>query len=255
MVLARSSVWAARCGTRPCDAPRTRGLRKKLGPHSEGRDAVARDTEDWMAAGQDPTNRQTPVLLFDVMDTIVYDPFYVEVPKFFGTTLEELFEIKHPTLWSRFEKGEIPQEEMLEGFFTDGRSYDKQGLMQTMLDGYRYLDGMEALLQRLNAMAYELHTMSNYPEWYKLIDHKLGLSRYLSWTFVSCTGAMKGLRKPDLDAFQSVVKSLGCSASDILLVDDRENNVKAARRCGIDGILFENAIQLENELRARGMVL
>lgn len=63
----------------------------------------------------------------------MYDPFYVEIPKFFGTTLEELFEIKHPTMWCLFEKGEITQREMLEGFFKDGRNYDKEGLMQTMV--------------------------------------------------------------------------------------------------------------------------
>ena len=31
-----------------------------------------------------------PVLLFDVLDTLVYNPYWVEVPAFFGLTLAEL---------------------------------------------------------------------------------------------------------------------------------------------------------------------
>jgi hypothetical protein len=56
---------------------------------------------------------------------------------------------------------------------------------------YRYLDGMEELLQRLAAGGAHMHAFSNYPEWYRLIEGKLQLSRYLEWTFVSCQGPLK----------------------------------------------------------------
>jgi len=39
------------------------------------------------------------VLLWDVMSTLVYDPFFVDVPKFFGVTLKEIYETKDPTIW------------------------------------------------------------------------------------------------------------------------------------------------------------
>lgn len=56
---------------------------------------------------------------------------------------------------------------------------------------YRYLDGMEGLLQRLATGGAEVHAFSNYPAWWQLIEGKLELSRYLRWTFVSCQGPMK----------------------------------------------------------------
>lgn len=40
-----------------------------------------------------------PVLLLDVMDTIVYDPFYLDMPRFFGITFKELLAAKHPSAW------------------------------------------------------------------------------------------------------------------------------------------------------------
>lgn len=56
---------------------------------------------------------------------------------------------------------------------------------------YRYLDGMEALLQTLRAQRQTMHIMSNYPLWYREIERKLQLSQYLDWTFISCDGPMK----------------------------------------------------------------
>lgn len=56
---------------------------------------------------------------------------------------------------------------------------------------YNYIDGMQPLLARLNAAGFTLHAMSNYPVWYRLIEDKLQLSRYLHWTFLSCSGPMK----------------------------------------------------------------
>ena len=43
----------------------------------------------------------------DVMDTLVKDPFFSAVPSFFGLTLAQLLDEKHPDSWIRFEKGEI----------------------------------------------------------------------------------------------------------------------------------------------------
>ena len=50
-----------------------------------------------------------PILLFDVMDTLVREPFFTDVPAFFGMTLDELFAEKHPTSWIDFEHGRIDE--------------------------------------------------------------------------------------------------------------------------------------------------
>ena len=50
---------------------------------------------------------------------------------------------------------------------------------------------MEALLGRLAAAGVQVHAFSNYPAWWRLIEDKLRLSRYLDWTFVSCHGPMR----------------------------------------------------------------
>jgi FMN hydrolase / 5-amino-6-(5-phospho-D-ribitylamino)uracil phosphatase len=66
-------------------------------------------------------------VLWDVMDTLVVDPFQRTMPEFFGLTLKELMAIKHPTAWVRFERAELDEQSFLESFFQDGRSYDQEG--------------------------------------------------------------------------------------------------------------------------------
>ncbi|KAL2654201.1 hypothetical protein R1flu_022329 [Riccia fluitans] len=192
------------------------------------------------------------VILFDVMGTIVHDPFHDRMPSFFGFTFKELLAAKHPTAWIEFEKGLISEAQFAASFFQDGREYDYEGLKLCMASGYEYLDGMTNLLQRLKAAGFEMHAFSNYPTWYTMIEDKLKLSQYLPWTFVSCHS---GLRKPDHQAFLDAAAHLGIQPADCIFVDDQSRNVEAASKIGMVGIQFQSAQVLEKELAECGIVL
>jgi hypothetical protein len=56
-----------------------------------------------------PNAKAPPVLLFDVMGTIVRDPFFEEIPAFFGLSMKELLVVKHPTAWMEFESGQVTE--------------------------------------------------------------------------------------------------------------------------------------------------
>ncbi|XP_028770635.1 flavin mononucleotide hydrolase 1, chloroplatic-like [Neltuma alba] len=196
------------------------------------------------------TDRKLPILLFDMMDTVVRDPFYHDVPAFFGMTLKELMECKHPTAWMEFEKGIIDETELASKFFKDGRPFDLEGLKSCMRSGYSYIEGTEELLLALKQNNYEMHAFTNYPIWYQLIEDKLKLSKYLSWTFCSCT---TGKRKPDPEFFMEVLGHLGVDPSNCIFVDDRIKNVEAAIEFGIRGIHFKNSNALREELCLMGI--
>ncbi len=191
------------------------------------------------------------VILLDVMGTLVYDPFHVEMPAFFGMSLEELLRAKHRDAWVRFERGELDEAAFLASFFADGRAYDHRGFVARVRETYRYLDGVEPLLARLAAGPAELHALSNYPCWFQMIEERLGLGRYLAWSFVSC---QTGVRKPDPEAYLGPARRLGVEPGECLFVDDRPKNVDAARAVGMDGVVFEDAAQLERALATRGLL-
>eukprot|EP00262_Sarcandra_glabra_P019182 TRINITY_DN7144_c0_g1_i1.p1 TRINITY_DN7144_c0_g1~~TRINITY_DN7144_c0_g1_i1.p1 ORF type:complete len:173 (+),score=34.89 TRINITY_DN7144_c0_g1_i1:120-638(+) len=83
-----------------------------------------------------PHKKKLPILLFDVMDTIVRDPFYKDVPDFFRMPMKELLESKHPTAWIEFEKGLINEMELATKFFKDGRHVDLEGKRKPAADSY-----------------------------------------------------------------------------------------------------------------------
>jgi FMN phosphatase YigB (HAD superfamily) len=193
-----------------------------------------------------------PVVFFDVMDTLVHNPFYQEIPAFFGMSLAELLHVKHPTSWVEFERGEIPESEYLRRMFADGRPYAATAFLASVRDAYRWIDGMESLVAELWERGIEIHTLSNYPVWYRVIEEKLRLSRYLRWTFVSC---LAGVQKPRSEAYATAAGAVKRPPGACLLIDDSRENCAGAEQAGMPAIWFRSAADLRRELVRRGLLL
>ncbi len=193
----------------------------------------------------------TRVLLLDVMGTLVHDPFFDAMPGFFGVDLRQLIAEKHPSAWVEFELARRSEAELLRDFFADGRAFDHEAFLARVTSAYELLPGIEPLLGELAAAGVPMYAFSNYPIWYRRIEARTRLSRFLEWRFVSCE---TGHRKPSPEAYAHVVASLGVDASRCVFVDDRESNCAAARDAGMDAIRFEDAPHLRAALAARGVL-
>jgi hypothetical protein len=79
-----------------------------------------------------PTTRALGPL---TQDTIIRDPFFTEMPKFFGLPFKQLLEEKHPTAWVEFERDLIDEAQLFDKFFKDGRAFDGRGLVAAMVRG------------------------------------------------------------------------------------------------------------------------
>jgi HAD superfamily hydrolase (TIGR01509 family) len=178
----------------------------------------------------------TRVLLWDVMDTVVRDPFRGAMPEYLGITFDAMLREKHPTAWVDFETGLIDEDQFGARFYADGRGIDAAGMLRHIRPHYRFIEGIEPLLGDLRAHGVAMHVLSNYPCWYRAIEEETGLSRYVPWTFVSCH---TGLRKPDPRCYLHVLRSLGVGASDCVLIDDRGANCEGARAVGMQALCFE----------------
>lgn len=186
------------------------------------------------------------VILWDVMSTLVYDPYMNEFPDFFGVTWQDLLKVKHPTAWVDFELGTITEQTFFELFWPEFGSVDLDAFHDMLHDAYRFLPGIEPLLATLAERDdLVMHTLSNYPVWYQIIERKLELSRFMSWSFVSCH--MK-LRKPDVGIYTSAASALAVDPSMCIFIDDRGVNCKGAVQAGMRALKFEDAAQLEREL-------
>ena len=191
-----------------------------------------------------------PVLLLDIMDTVVRDPFW-DMPGFFGYAFDDLWPQAHPTAWVDFELALIDEATFLRSFFADGRSFDVDGFLALVRRGFRWIEGMEELLAELRAAGVEMHALSNYPRWWRTIEEELALSRYLRWSFVSCE---TGLRKPAPAAYTSAAEALGRQTGECVFVDNTGRNCKAAMRVGMGAIKFVGATELRRSLCDLGLL-
>jgi HAD superfamily hydrolase (TIGR01509 family) len=202
----------------------------------------------------DPDDRQAadrPVLLLDVMGTLVHDPIFDAVPAFFGSDVRGLFRRLDPEAWYAFERGELDEAAFFRVWMRDPLPFDPRALRACLRGAYRFLDGVEPLLADLRAANVAMHALSNYPEWYALIEEVVGLSRYVPWSFVSCR---TGVRKPAPEAYLGAAGALGVPPARCLFVDDRADNVAAAAAVGMPGLVFTDAARLRADLAARGLL-
>jgi FMN phosphatase YigB (HAD superfamily) len=192
------------------------------------------------------------VILWDVMDTLVRDPFFTHMPGFFGHSFDGLVKRLRRGTWVEFELGRLDEAELYAQFFSDGTPIDGPGLKRCMADGYAWMEGIEPLLVELKARNVEMHALSNYPHWYRLVDERLGLSRYIELSFISCH---TGLRKPAPEAYQLACKTLGRRPEECLFFDDREQNCEAARAVGMRAFRFQGQVpELRKQLVAAGFL-
>ncbi len=63
-----------------------------------------------------------------------------------------------------------------------------------------------------------------------------------------------GALKPDLKAYSLLLSELALSPEEVIFIDDKLENVEAAKKMGIDGIVFESSQQIRDELLKRKLL-
>ena len=194
---------------------------------------------------------QPAALLFDVMGTLLHDPFPDAARAILATPPEELGQVLDFATLLQWEQGEIDEATCMERLFLDRRAVDSDALRTCLQRSYRWLPGMEDILMELRSQRAAMHVLSDYSVWYRLIEEALGLSRYLPWSFVSCE---TGVCKPASAAFLGPPRALRVPVAQCILIDDKASNCAAASALGLQAIRFTNSRDLREELSARRML-
>jgi putative hydrolase of the HAD superfamily len=105
---------------------------------------------------------------------------------------------------------------------------------------------LRALVGHAHRTGARLALLSNAPEpLARAIDH-LHWSRRFDHRYYSCR---LGVAKPAPEAFRLVISDLGAQPGELLFIDDRAENTRAARDLGMRTITFTSAGDLDRELR------
>lgn len=93
-----------------------------------------------------------------------------------------------------------------------------------------------ALVDRVRAAGTRCCLASNQQRFRRDIMVDLGYAQRFDRTFFSCD---LGVAKPDPGYFEAVLADLGCGPDGVIFVDDREDNVEAARSVGLTALVHD----------------
>jgi HAD superfamily hydrolase (TIGR01509 family) len=199
------------------------------------------------------TTRVRPVtavraVAFDLMDTVVRDPFREALEAATGLELRELFARRDPDVYPAFERGEVDEAAYWAHYADAGIAVDPDEFHRVRRAGIGLLPGMGELLDELGGRVVRA-TASNYPSWVEdLVDTHL--SGRVDVVVASCH---LGVRKPEAAFYTSLLARLGRPADEVLFVDDREVNVAGAEAVGLRAHRFVDAATLRRWLRDQGV--
>jgi putative hydrolase of the HAD superfamily len=110
--------------------------------------------------------------------------------------------------------------------------------------------GMFDWVSQLRAAGIRTGLLSNMP--WDLAKHVRTNCQWMENFAFKTLSAEVGLIKPDPAIYEHTLHGLGVTAPETLFVDDREENIRAARALGIHGVQFRSIAGLKDDLEGLG---
>ncbi len=151
-------------------------------------------------------------------------------------------------LWDISDQGIYSKEELLEKFIAGAPEYEVEirQLYGTIGNTIEMLPHSMEWLRDLKERGYKLYILSNYAEeTYKQTKDKL---KFLSLVDGAVFSYECKMIKPQRQIYEHICQKYQLNCSESIFVDDRQENVQAARNNGILSVLFQNYEQAKTEL-------
>lgn len=190
---------------------------------------------------------------FDLMDTVLRDPYKEALTAATGLALRELGEVRNKDTWPLFEAGEIDEATFVERYFPadSGHTFDMEAFHRERRAGYAFLPGIEAILDELRQNGVALYIASNYPIWIEEVRTSFELDRRFDGVVAS---HHVRCRKPAPEFYAALFARIEEAPHEGLFVDDRKENCDAAVRAGMPAHVFVTAAPLRERLVTDGFL-
>lgn len=182
-------------------------------------------------------------VIFDIGDVLVHFRWkQVMIDLGFSETeiallYKALFESRW---WNEWDRGVIPEEEIMRHMKEEGKGLETQ--MERFFEHkgelviqYPYV---EVWMQSLKQQGMKLYLLSNYPM--SLFElHAKNTFTFLPYVDGKVVSGYVKHVKPEPEIYTILLNTYGLKPEECVFLDDRADNVEAARKMGIHGILFE----------------
>ena len=190
-----------------------------------------------------------PKIIFDLSEVLIFG--LVGVEKNLATVLQvpeaEILKCFAGDGLQQICRGEISEEAYLQQILTLQKWSLSAELLKTSIreNFHREVEGTRSIMLHL-AKKYEVVLLSDHArEWVTYIKSVHPFLGEFKQTFFSYE---LGKTKKDPKIFEEILEKLSCRASECWLIDDSAENIRVAASVGINGIQFQNAKQLQEQL-------
>lgn len=201
------------------------------------------------------------IVLLDLMDTVLVDPYNSAVLKLCpsGTTVDDFQNARSMDSFIQFESGIIHESTFLRQYYKKEFPWKENHypgvlkIKKELFRNIRYMEGMHSLLISMQSSdMIQSGIASNYSPWYREIFRlKPELDDFFDFVFFSCE---LGIRKPDPAYYQKIYSALrkihpDLQPQEILFVDDRLENLAPAENLKWNTHHFQNSNLLKKTLQ------
>ncbi|KAH9034150.1 HAD-like domain-containing protein [Lactarius hengduanensis] len=156
------------------------------------------------------------------------------------------------TFWHDYERGRLSEDECYR-LAGDKFSLDPEEFRRAVLDTHDSIQQNDAFIHFIRDLqaeaqgALRIFAMSNI----SAPDYDVVRARPEEWGIFEriFTSAAVGMRKPELCFFKFVLDQIKAEPSSVVFVDDKFENVLAARSLGMNGIVFDDVQRVRQSLR------
>ena len=202
-----------------------------------------------------------PIFVFD-LHGVLFKPDYQEIAHILRCTPKKynlFMSVLSPQFWSSFlplaKKGAVPEELIMKIGNRVPRlhSYIETGIQ--LSNAQKPQEKTIDIVQKLKKRGFKQYIFSNigerifadlYQKYPKIIDLFDGV--------VYTHAADDYLKKPHPKAFEKYAKTCGHALNDIIFIDNKRKNIRAAVKLGIKSILFKNSEQLYQDLKKKNFL-
>ncbi len=195
-------------------------------------------------------------VIFDIGNVLAdfcWEKFY----KSFGYS-DEIFQrlakaTVYDDMWNQFDKGVLSEEEMMDIFIKNdpGVEQEIRTIFQNINGTIEVYDYTYDWIHELQGKGYQVLILSNFSEkCYRECGSKMDFVKEADGAVISY---IEKMIKPDDEIYELIIERYHLNPKECVFLDDKSENIAAAEKFGIHGIVFKNREDALTKMAALGM--
>ena len=153
------------------------------------------------------------------------------------------------SLWNDYDRGDYSLEQMIDMGIRKFPQHQQEIelLMNTWVKHLCLIPSTFRLLKSLHNQGHRIFILSNLPK--QAFDYLYEQEEIKPWLEHGVYSYQERINKPDLRLYQILLDKYSIQANNAIFIDDRKENVDAAKKLGLETIQCLDTNQLENKVR------